>query len=93
MIKGSLSTWRASLNCPQDSRDRMTIRTKVLKCSFRQITNLGGREEWDGMGEVHENEAPRELVKVYLLKHKSIREIASSLGDWSRHSWHDNSKS
>lgn len=51
-----------------------------MQLSASQITNLGGRDKWYGMGEVHENEARREPVKVYLLKHKSIREIASSLG-------------
>lgn len=62
--------------CQNDNQNQ----SSEMQLSASQITNLGGRDEWYGMGEVHENEARREPVKVYLLKHKSIREIASSLG-------------
>lgn len=94
-IKGSLRTWQGitelstGLTCQNDNQNQ----SSEIQLSPSQITNLGGRGEWYGMGEVHENEAPRELVKINLLKHKSIREIAFSLGGRSRHSWHDNSKS
>lgn len=94
-IKGSLRTWQGitelstGLTCQNDNQNQ----SSEMQLSPSQITNLGGRDEWYGMGEVHENEAPRELGKINLLKHKSIREIAFSLGGWSRHSWHDNSKS
>lgn len=68
--------------CQNDSQNQ----SSEMQLLPSQITNLGGRDKWNGMGEVHENEAPRELVKVYLRKPKSVREIASSLEGWSRHS-------
>lgn len=77
------------LTCQNDNQNQ----SSEMQLSPSQITNLGGRDEWYRMGKVQENEAPRELVKINLFKHKSIRETTFSLGGWSRHSWHDNSKS